>query len=192
VTVRPAALLGLSLLCACGGGLQQVDGEVAGYSLDAHEAVLNSVRDPDTGAAFTQVLIGDIDRICDQLSGGLLLSGQTILFMSLAIAAPEGAFEQAGSAGRFDVVPDTVQEGSRVASVLFLKMRPGCGADANEGATGGTVTVTHAAPALAAYTDEVTELAASIDLVFPHGHITGRFSAVRCDQLEGKHLLACL
>jgi hypothetical protein len=175
------ALCCAASLAACGNGQLAVDGTVAGRALDAKDAVLHSVRNAN-GAVVTEILVADVDDLCAKMGNnpGLLLNGYTTLFFELGIFTPDGVVEAASSPGRFDVRPAQVAPGSRVALADFLRFGDKCGVDVERSAGSGTVTVTHAGPALASYQDELQEVAAEFDLTFEGGHLTGRFFAHRC------------
>lgn len=177
--MRPV-LLALSL-CACGGGLTSVDGEVAGTGIEAHD-VLAMVTPGDGGSL--SIWIGDHDNLCDEMHGSQFLKNLHMLVLTLGVVSPAETLVAADSAGTY-AVAGRVAPGERLAAGAFWDIGQ-CLSKDPLSANSGTVTLTHYGSV-----GGKIEVEGTFDVQFFGGELKGRFSNVVPCTVERGFFLLC-
>lgn len=179
-----AALAGL---CACGGEEPRnlVDGAADGLTLDARVALL--LRGPGAdGDGQVLLVLTDLESACRWTQAQRPWNGYGALTLALGIADPTGHIVWPDQAGVFEIQPESVAPGSKLAAAAIERYSD-CQDPPHAIATGGQVALRHVS--LDAQ-GRPAAMAGTFDVRFAKGRLQGRFEAALCEPFESI-LLVC-
>jgi hypothetical protein len=194
-------LLSILLVAACGGSDAQVDarpidgkpidgavvqtvvnGTLGGNSFGALDAIVNtaSASGFDFDAMSTDVEITTYTNACSVQMTRAGVANADLLFLVLASTNAAGSSSPVSATGVYTVFMGTPAASSKLVEVYYEVDDSSCHKSTSEFATSGTVTVTSTSP-----------LAATFDLTFSDGHITGSYRAAQCNALDPNSSPTC-